>query len=133
LQDLYLQAEDLKRNRKNNDLARKFLYSIPEISEYPIQDLFDFINSVCKHKTSNIHKCNHHLPLYFSDNVDESHDFDDLIHIKGLNFESAKTGILMPRLQYVLSIIITCYKSIDVYFNGTGNAGFQKICKSYST
>jgi hypothetical protein len=131
-QDIYLQAEDLKSDRKNKDIARKFLYSIPEISEYSIQNLFDFINSVCKHKTSKVHKCNHHLPFYFSDNIGDTNNLNDLIHIKDLKFESAKTGILMPKLQHILSIIVICYKSIDNYFNKVDNAGFQKICKSYS-
>jgi hypothetical protein len=132
-QDIYLKAENLKSNRVNNDVARDFLYSIPEISERPIQNLFNFINSICKHKTSNIHKCNHHLPVYFSDNLLEKHVLDELIHIKNLDFISAsKAGILMPKIGDILGIIIVCYKNIDSYFFDLNTSGFDRICKAYS-
>lgn len=129
-QDIYIQAEDLKGN-KDNYRARMFLSSNdPDL--FPIQSLFDFINKVCKHKVKNIHRCNHHLKMYFSDNASATFDLENLIRIDDLNFSSFKEGILMPKLQGVLQVVIECYHKMDEYFTTIGKDGFTRICKANS-
>lgn len=133
-QDMYLQANELKSNAVNNDTARKFLFPIKEILHLtnPIQEMFDFVNKICKHKTKNIHKCNHHLPLVFSDNKSEFYDTNCLIHLQNLDFTTPKQGILVPTLRQILYTVITCYKSMDEHFNDPDSNGFKKICELFS-
>ncbi|GAB2683447.1 hypothetical protein GCM10027037_00330 [Mucilaginibacter koreensis] len=132
-QDLYIEAAGLPaRDKKSNTAARNFLFSLPEIKEYPVQEIFDFINTICKHKNKNLHRCNHHLDLFFDDSKEEKPSKTQLVHIKNLSFDGQKDGILVPKLQYFLTVLLQCYKNIDHYFEHENKQGFEKVCKAYS-
>jgi hypothetical protein len=51
------------RRMNNLGAARNLLSNTPG----EVHAVFGFINSVCKHKAKGIHRCNHHLPLWFDD------------------------------------------------------------------
>ena len=104
-----------------------------------IQNLFDFINKIFKHKTRNIHSCNHHLHVHYIDSGQPLPTVDYL----GLNnaksvLESVENGtianlpehIIIPSLQELLSIIVHCYQVVDHKFrNDSGK--FQAFCQIY--
>jgi len=79
-----------------------------------IHALFAFINKICKHKTSDLHRCNHHLPIWFED-CKEPHSFRNLISISNLDFNHPD-GILVPKLNYFINVVIQCYARLDELF-----------------
>ncbi len=74
LQDLWILAHyelttkqynglDIKIKRKYQDNARNAM----SIRSDQLNNLFDYINRACKHKTQNLHICNNHIQYHFED------------------------------------------------------------------
>jgi len=106
-----------------------------------IKDLLDFVNKICKHKTSNFHICNHHIDFLFEDfhadikrkkrkielgNINQFTSYDKQTLKKHLkpNF------IVIPRLTYVIDLIVGGYGVLDNLFN-SDKTKFEFICKHY--
>lgn len=134
-QDIYMMSQGLDpKNHKDRKSAapRRFLFGIKEVELDPLTEILGFTNNVCKHKTQHIHKCNHHLSIYFSDNPESGKlDINQYIHTKNLEFTNGKAGIIMPKLSYILYTVILCYEKLDHYF-GKDAVAFNKICTEYS-
>ena len=81
--------------------AREFLYA-GSIIPFSVNDIMNFINDVCKHKTleGKLHCYNHHLPLYFEDCGLPKHS-------KHLKY------ITMYKLGDIIGTILHCYKVFD--------------------
>ena len=98
-------------------------------SKGEIASVVGYINRVCKHKVDAIHRCNHHLPIWFEDCA-EPHPFTNPISIENLDFEQPD-GILMARLDYFVQVILNCYESLDAMLSGDLYS-FRMICDEYS-
>lgn len=108
-------------------VARKFLSP----SDNEIDQLFSYINSVCKHKVPKVHKCNHHLPIWFEDLSQPTHRLNQ-IRVGNLEFNSSKRPlIVVPQLQYVLYLILFAYSVLDDEFRKQ-DQNFKKFCSEYS-
>lgn len=80
-----------------------------------------YINNVFKHKTKNIHKCNHHIPIVFED----GNIYNDLIETNHANYyikvgctheyelKNTEYILVLPRLIEVVKLLIYCYEKID--------------------
>jgi len=134
-QDIYMMSRGLDPNNykdRKKAAPRKFLFGINEIDIDPLTEILGFTNNVCKHKTQHIHKCNHHLDIYFHDDpATDKFDMEQYIHSKKLDFTQGKAGIVMPKLRFILYTVILCYKKLDDYFN-KDEVAFDKICTVYS-
>lgn len=126
-QDMYLHAQNLNPSRKNNSTARTFYF--PNEKPDRITTVLNYINSTCKHKTQHIHICNDHLPIHFQDSS---------LRRRRLNYLSltdtttnGKTGILVPKLDYLIRTILTCYRRINSYFK-QNRPNYQSLCQRYS-
>jgi hypothetical protein len=93
-----------------------------------INSIFAFINNICKHKTSSLHRCNHHLPIWFED-CKEPHPFKNPISISNLDFDHPD-GILIPKIDYFVGVIIQCYTRLDGFFEKNDDK-FKAICDLY--
>lgn len=106
-----------------------------------IEDLLDFINKICKHKTSNFHICNHHIKYLFEDfhknikskkkrielgNINQFTSYDD----ETLTKHNKPSFIVVPRLTFVIDLISDGYKVLDGLFNND-KTKFEFICKHY--
>ncbi|PPK83797.1 hypothetical protein CLV84_4343 [Neolewinella xylanilytica] len=90
------------------------------------EKLRGYINNVFKHKTHNLHKCNHHIPFIFSDGnihgLDYKHDKDTYYievgcsHNYGL--KNIEYIIVIPKLIEVIRLIIHCYNVVDNLLTG---------------
>ena len=108
---------DVKRSR--NFLSRR---------DGEVDSLLGFINSVCKHKVRKIHRCNHHLPIWFLD-CDRENPYEKPISLSVLNL-SDPDSILIPRLIDLLDIILDGYQRIDTLFE-SDEVKFAAICQQY--
>jgi hypothetical protein len=125
-QDIYANAENLSgSNRKQ--IARKFYF--PYETPSRITKILEYINHTCKHKTQHIHLCNNHLPLYFEDSYERK---------KRLNYISisdssvvGKNAIQIPKLDYLIRAILTCYRKINTYFR-KNKTNYLLLCQRYS-
>lgn len=123
--------------RTYQDTARQNLSNGTKNIKY----LLDYINKICKHKTSNFHICNHHIAYLFDDfhkdiknkkkkielgKINEfiSYDSQTLEKHKKPNF------IVVPKLHFIIDIIIDGYKVLDDLFNND-QSKFEFICKHY--
>lgn len=80
-----------------------------------------FINNVFKHKTKNLHKCNHHIPILFEDGI--IHDYktdstDEKYFVKigcshKYGLKDVEYILVLPRLIEIIRLLIFCYNKID--------------------
>lgn len=103
-----------------------------------VQNLFTYINNVCKHKVNNIHVCNHHLKLHFEEtgacpsaNCITVNDVDDYIS-KNPDDAPNKTAdtIAVPALTGIIDTLINCYIILDAAFRND-NAAYLAFCDLY--
>lgn len=147
-QDLYIIADQKlttkelgriqgKTLRKYQDNARQNLAN----GTKNIKELLDYINKICKHKTSNFHICNHHIKYLFNDfhknvnskrrrielgNINQftSYDQETLIMHNKPNF------IVVPKLHFIIDLIIDGYKVLDNLFKND-KTKFDFTCNHY--
>jgi len=65
-----------------------------------VDSLLNFVNRVCKHKVKTMHRCNHHLPIWFDD-CPQRHAFTKPISIGNLDFNQPD-GILRSSCSVIL-------------------------------
>jgi hypothetical protein len=129
-----LEGKDLKKKQNN---ARKVLSNGSE----DIKALLDFINKICKHKTSNFHLCNNHIKYLFEDFHNNIKSKKKRIEIGNINnFTSydkstlkkhnKPSHIVLPKMKYIIDLIINGYKALDDLFN-SDKSKFEFICKHY--
>lgn len=94
-----------------------------------VDSLLGFVNNVCKHKVPKLHRCNHHLPIWFEDCL-QGDTFTRPISIGNLKFDEAD-GILVPRLSYFIDVILQCYTHLDALFEQETDK-FKMICNEYN-
>ncbi len=108
--------------------ARKF-YST-DSNKKEIDNLFGYINNVCKHKTRSIHTCNHHLNIWFEDTGRPSRRKEQ-IKIGNTKFDKTKKPvIIVPPLSYIISVLINCYEQLNELFE-TNESDFDRLCIKY--
>lgn len=105
--------------------ARNILSS----SKGDLDSLLYYINRVCKHKVTGLHRCNHHLPIWFEDCA-QSNPFVKPVSIRDLDF-TQPDGILVPKLGRIIEIILYCYQQLDELFEKDSNK-FKLICDEYN-
>jgi len=128
---------DAVKNRSENEKSRHELNPSGEFNI--IQNLFDYINTICKHKTRNIHVCNHHLNYHFEDSAFSRPD-TNFLSLQNVDQKLAKirtsqsdilpTHIIVPKLCYVLQILIHGYQILDRSFRNNPDQ-FNSFCKIY--
>ncbi|RYZ90893.1 MAG: hypothetical protein EOP04_02420 [Proteobacteria bacterium] len=127
-------GSDLK---KLQDQARKSL----AMDSNKVTLLLDFINKVCKHKTSNLHICNNHIKYLFEDfhrNIKQKKKRVEIGNINSFTSYDLDTfekfiraeHIVVPSLTHIIDVIIEGYKVIDALFR-SDNSKFEFICKHY--
>jgi len=125
------------------DLLKKSGYCSGSASNFYSNDsaidfgkLKGFINNVFKHKTANIHKCDHHLALVFLDGFDVEETYipdknEYLIEI-GCDHSYDKSEIeyvlCFPRISDILEFVVNCYQKLDTIID---DKSIIEICKTY--
>jgi hypothetical protein len=126
-QDIYLHTINLRPGRQNNQQARSFYF--PNQTPDRITKVLNYINSTCKHKTQHIHICNDHLPIHFEDS------YQRRLRLNYLSLDDTstanKTGILVPKLDYLIRTLLICYRRINSYFR-RNRTDFNSLCQRYS-
>jgi hypothetical protein len=146
-QDLYILAENKistkqfgglrgKDLKAKQDKARKELSS----NTNKIQLLLDYINKICKHKTSNIHLCNNHIKYLFQDyhNLKNYKKKIEIGNIKNYTSYDPATFkrnvkpdyIVVPSLIEIIDIIINGYEVLEDLFEHD-QSKFKFICDHY--
>lgn len=132
-QDMINVFEDDK-SLKQEDI-RKYLSQFND-SDKELQNVFDFINTICKHKTNNFHFCNHHTKISFEDGLINKNHTKDTISILNLNDyikrRKIATEIIIPKLSYFLKQITTGYELLHHLFV-SDETKFLNFCKKYAT
>ena len=112
--------------------GRDFEQDFFEIKE--LKRISDFINKICKHKITYLHKHNHHLQIVFKDAlVDENENFkhDKIISLTNLTKDvDDEYWIEIPKLNYFIEVVIKCFNKIDAVFKEDEN-NFIKICQKF--
>jgi len=122
-QDVYMESAGVDQRS-----ARKFLSS--DERETEVHEFFAYVNHVCKHKVRNIHTCNHHLPIWFEDIGYSSRRINKIL-LGNFKFDtSVKQIIIVPRLEYVLYLLLNSYSLLDDHFSNEDH-NFEKLCSKY--
>ena len=98
------------------------------------EQLFGFINNVCKHKDGNkskgqgFHSHNHHLPLYFLDSNSQC-NFKNAYSILKVSHANNSTpdGIVVPKLIDIIQTLVESYESVDLIFKNS-HVEFDNFC-----
>ncbi len=147
-QDLYIIANhkltikhlrdlNLKDLHKHQDTARINLAN----GNKSINELLNFTNKICKHKSLNIHRCNHHINYLFDDfhkNIKSKKNKIELGNINQYTSLNSQTlqkyskpdFIVIPKLNFIIDLIINCYIVIDKLFQNDIDK-FKFVCKHY--
>jgi len=86
---------------------------------FSVDELFSYINNICKHKTGNTktkyHCLNHHVKYVFRDSTSLTRS--ETLNIKNITAKTANDSepIEVPKLKDILVQVIHCYKCIDKY------------------
>jgi hypothetical protein len=103
------------KSKAGNDFEKQ-IFDVGEL-----KNISDFINKICKHKITYLHKHNHHLQIVFKDAlVDENENFkhNKIISLSNLVDEvNDEYWIEIPKLAYLIGVIIRCFNKIDTVFN----------------
>lgn len=129
-----IKGKDLKSKQDN---ARKNLSNGSE----EIKRLLDFINKICKHKTSNFHLCNNHIEYLFEDfhkNIKSKKKRIELGNINNftsydqttLQKHNKPSYIVLPKMNYIIDLIINGYAALDNLFL-SDQSKFEFVCKHY--
>lgn len=147
-QDLYILADNKLSTKqlgglRGKDLKDKQDKARTELStnSNKVQLLLDYINKVCKHKTSNIHLCDNHIKYLFLDyhtNVKKYKKRIELGNIRNYTSYDPATFkrhvkpdfIVVPSLIYVIDTIVNGYASLDNLFE-KDKSKFRFICDHY--
>ncbi len=121
--------EDMIARVKQADSKTKTTRAFLSDEPISVDALLGFINTVCKHKVHNIHRCNHHLPIWFQDSQMNC-PFTAPIEIGNLAF-SQPDSILMPKLSDIIMTIVVCYNRLDDLFGKEADM-FKSICDVYN-
>jgi hypothetical protein len=137
--DIYISAENEDENENNKSKIDKEkageFFSEELGNKDKIKKILDFINQVVKHKTHHLHFCNHHLNIFFEDNELEiinknenliSIDNDVKINELNKNYD----GILIPKLEELIDILISCFQKLNDYFQKNEDK-FNIICNKF--
>lgn len=147
-QDLYILADekittkDLSR-LKGQDLKSKQdnARSILSNGTDQIKLLLDFINKICKHKTSNFHLCNNHIHYLFEDfhiNIKSYKKRIELGNINNFTSYDPETMkkfihpefIVLPKLMDIIDVVLNCYTVLDNLFLANDDK-FKFICNHF--
>ena len=53
-----------------------------------------------------------------------------IVHSSNLKVDNSHNAILLPKLSYVIDVLLTCYNKLDNYFKGD-SIKFKNLCKEY--
>jgi len=129
---------NVRGTKEENNTSRHELS--PSSNPTGMQNIFDFINTVFKHKTRNIHSCNHHMKYYFEDSGDvmpttATITVQNVTNIlKGLKegrITQPPENVVIPRLVQLLDLVIHGYQVIDQIFQADPTK-FQAFCDIYA-
>jgi hypothetical protein len=131
-QDIYLHVEDIPirpAGKEKTDKARRFYF--PKGKEDNITMILGYINTVCKHKTQNLHICNNHATIFFEDYSALSETLNKVISIRDRKMAPGKNIILVPRLSFLIDTVLQCYKVLDEYFAKNPDK-YLRLCKKFA-
>jgi len=127
----------VRGDRDQNDISRRML-DFPGL-EGTIQNIFDYINNVFKHKTKNFHTCNHHLYIYFEDaglSYESAgsitiHDATRIIR----DFREGRTSetpnkVVIPNITFIIAVLANSYQVLDREFQANPEQ-FAAFCQIY--
>lgn len=124
--------KEIKQTKSNSE-ARKSLQNTD--SDILIQNLFEYVNKVCKHKVSNLHLKNHHAKILFCDDPIFERK-EKSLHISNVKECLKQRGTIdfieLPKLIDIMDVIIDGYKSLDKIFNDDKDK-FESFCIKYKT
>lgn len=116
---IYFKSFKDKDKKLNQNKAR--ILMIDRRLPFTTQQLFDYINHICKHKFadakkySKYHLCNHHIDYDFKDSKSFRHDTKNIC-ITDLTFkETEKLEILS--LVEIINQVLFCYDKLDEILN----------------
>lgn len=119
-QDLIIFTSKFKGSIKDKNIKAKSKLNYSEI-EFTCQNLFDYINNICKHKVGNkpiglikYHLCNHHIDYQFKDNPNFERTMNTL-KVKNIKTKKLKPNmkIEVPKLDEIIYQILHGYKAVD--------------------
>lgn len=147
LQDLWILANynlstkeynglDITTKREYQDNARNDL----SINADDLNNLFDFINRICKHKTQNFHLCNNHIKYHFEDfkNTNGLRKTIKIGNIKqyiSYNKDTFKKHmkpnvLIIPKLNFILDSVLNSYVKVNNLF-ATDFDKFNHVCNHF--
>ena len=147
LQDLWILANyelntkqynglDISTRRTYQDAARNAI----SINQDDLNNLFDYINRVCKHKTQNLHICNNHIQYHFEDSKNTNGirkaikigNIKSFISYDKTTFKKHQkpTNMIVPKLEYIIDQIINSYIIVNNLFANHSHK-FEHICKHF--
>jgi hypothetical protein len=147
-QDLYILADDKLTTKQLGGLSGAELKEKHNIARtklandsIKIKELLEFINKICKHKTSNFHICNNHIEFLFEDfhtDIKAKRKKVELGNIKSFTSYDSTTFkkhkkpnyIVLPKFEYIIDIIIGGYIVLDELF-GSDITKFEFICQHF--
>lgn len=105
-----------------------------------LKNLSTYINCICKHKYNNIHFHNHHIPKAFRDSKPYDNFYFNIENVISLkkplseisNQKLDNTVIEVPKLKYLIGIIIKCYSTLQTIFKNNKNY-FLKTCDHFDS
>jgi len=97
-----------------------------------VNNFQDFVNRIVKHKSNNVFKADHHLPIMFEDRDNPSDQKlisieTDLRQIGTNNYDA----ILAPKLEWLISLLLNSYSEFDRLITENQQL-FDLICDPYS-
>lgn len=91
-----------------------------------------FVNKIIKHKTGNIHKCDHHLRINFKDSAKYVDDLDICVGIDNCNIDFSGrefSYISYPSLVDIIDVALIAYGNFNSILGQGDN--FGKICEKF--
>ena len=100
-----------------------------------MEKLSGYINTIFKHKYENLHLHNHHIKKCFLDITDSKSNWEfecvDIITIDIVQQTYSESGCIeIPRLNYLIEVILKCYNKIKKEFK-TNDEYFNRLCVKF--
>ena len=117
------------KKKSGNDLENN------SFRENELKNLSDYINTIFKHKYENLHLHNHHIKKCFLDITDSKSNWEfecvDIITIDKVQQTYSESGCIeIPRLNYLIEVILKCYDKIKKEFKANDEY-FNRLCVKF--
>jgi len=121
----------VKTAKLNTKKSRKAVSKVnkPEA----VDKMLSYINSLFKHKTKGVYKCDHHTTLCFDD-LGRDCCLGNVLDIECASQNKCEEDIdtiVIPKMDEMIERVIQAYEKLDRYFEYNPEA-FNKLCTMYS-